>query len=75
MVLLCLLIINPFRWIYQLILSEDANFKMKGRNTSSRADDPTLGPGWAYMVASDEYLQHLSQYVNQDEVRRQFYLV
>ncbi|KAJ7194745.1 hypothetical protein GGX14DRAFT_537360 [Mycena pura] len=56
------------RWIYQLMLSEDANFKMKGRATSSREKDPTLGPGYAYMVASDAYLEHLSKYMEEDEI-------
>ncbi|KAJ7833212.1 hypothetical protein B0H14DRAFT_3087705 [Mycena olivaceomarginata] len=40
-------------WKYQLMVSEDANFKMKGRAMSTRANDLTLGPGWACMVASD----------------------
>lgn len=51
------------------MVSEDANFKMKGRATSTRAKDPTLGPGWACMVASDSYLEHLAKYIDQDEVR------
>ncbi|KAF8131729.1 hypothetical protein K438DRAFT_1911926 [Mycena galopus ATCC 62051] len=55
-------------WIYRLLVSEDANFKMKGRDCSSREKDPTLGPGWAYMVASDTYLKHLIKYVEQDEI-------
>ncbi|KAJ7078696.1 hypothetical protein B0H15DRAFT_924758 [Mycena belliarum] len=55
-------------WIHQMILSEDANFKMKGRATSSRAADPTLGPGFAYVVASDGYLTHLAKYINEDEI-------
>ncbi|KAJ7178448.1 hypothetical protein C8R43DRAFT_1084402 [Mycena crocata] len=55
-------------WIYRLLLSEDANFKMKGRDRSSRAKDPTLGPGWAYMVASDAYLKYLVDHFHQDEI-------
>ncbi|KAJ7126583.1 hypothetical protein C8R43DRAFT_1090313 [Mycena crocata] len=55
-------------WLYQLILSEDANFKMKGRAASTRAKDPTLGPGYAYMVAHDKYLTHLAKYVHEDEI-------
>ncbi|KAJ7761170.1 hypothetical protein DFH07DRAFT_957248 [Mycena maculata] len=55
-------------WIYRLMLSEDANFKMKGRDRSSRAKDPTLGPGWAYMVASDAYLRFLVKHVEDDEI-------
>jgi hypothetical protein len=56
-------------WIYRLMLSKDANFKLKGRDRSSREKDPTLGPGWAYMVANDDYLKHLSKSVAEDEVR------
>jgi hypothetical protein len=41
---------------------------MKGRNTSTREDNPTLGPGYAYMVANDAYLKHLAKYVETDEV-------
>ncbi|KAJ6461985.1 hypothetical protein C8R47DRAFT_993232 [Mycena vitilis] len=55
-------------WIYRLMLSKDANFKLKGRDRSSRDKDPTLGPGWAYMVANDAYLKHLSKYVSEDEI-------
>ncbi|KAJ7169308.1 hypothetical protein C8R43DRAFT_876185 [Mycena crocata] len=55
-------------WLYQLMLSEDANFKMKGRDVSSRAKDPTLGPGFAYMVHNEEYLKHLSNHVTEDEI-------
>ncbi|KAJ7500477.1 hypothetical protein B0H11DRAFT_1678380, partial [Mycena galericulata] len=55
-------------WIYRMLLSQDANFKMKGRDRSSRAKDPTLGPGWAYMVASDAYLQFLVKHIDEDEI-------
>ncbi|KAJ7494558.1 hypothetical protein B0H11DRAFT_1716969 [Mycena galericulata] len=55
-------------WIYRLMLSEDANFKMKGRDRSSRQKDPTLGPGWAYMVASDAYLEYLVKHIDEEEI-------
>ncbi|KAJ7896185.1 hypothetical protein B0H13DRAFT_1885266 [Mycena leptocephala] len=55
-------------WIYRMMLSQDANFKLKGRDRSSREKDPTLGPGWAYMVASDAYLKHLAKFVAEDEI-------
>ncbi|KAJ7829807.1 hypothetical protein B0H14DRAFT_2593769 [Mycena olivaceomarginata] len=35
---------------------------------SSRDKDPTLGPGWAYMVASDGYLKFLAQHIHEDEI-------
>jgi hypothetical protein len=52
-----------------MMVSEDANFKMKGRDRSSRDKDPTLGPGWAYMVASNKYLSFLVKNIEEDEVR------
>ncbi|KAK6996428.1 CxC2 domain-containing protein [Favolaschia claudopus] len=55
-------------WIYRQFVSEDANFKMKGRAQSTRENDPTLGPGWAYMVASDSYLKFLAEHIDEDEI-------
>ncbi|KAG6825395.1 hypothetical protein H0H92_003827 [Tricholoma furcatifolium] len=55
-------------WLYQLILSQDANFRLKNRLRSTDDKDPALGPGFAYFVASDEYLRHLANYVDQDEI-------
>lgn len=37
-------------------------------STASNAVDPSLGPGFAYFVKSDEYLAHLSKYIDQEEV-------
>ncbi|KAF8223547.1 hypothetical protein L208DRAFT_1316269 [Tricholoma matsutake] len=54
--------------LYSLILSQDANFCLKGHMRSSDAVDPSLGPGFAYFVKSNEYLAHLSKYIDQDEV-------
>jgi hypothetical protein len=51
-----------------MMVSEDVNFKMKGHDRSSRDKDPTLGPGWAYMVASNEYLSYLVKHIQEDEV-------
>ncbi|KAJ7191702.1 hypothetical protein GGX14DRAFT_537830 [Mycena pura] len=55
-------------WLYQLLLSEDANFKMKGRATSTRERDPTLGPGFAYMVENSAYMKHLANYTDDEEI-------
>lgn len=57
-----------FRWLYGLILVEDANFKQKARLRSKDDRDPALGPGWATFVANEAYLNHLATYVHQDEV-------
>jgi hypothetical protein len=54
------------------MVSEDANFKMKGCDCSSWEKDPTLGLGWVYMVASNEYLSYLVKYIHEDEVRQFF---
>ncbi|KAG6824771.1 hypothetical protein H0H92_005865 [Tricholoma furcatifolium] len=55
-------------WLYRLILSQDANFRLKNRLRSSEEKDPTLGPGFAYFLSSDEYLSHLSKYIAEDEI-------
>lgn len=55
-------------WLYSVILSQDANFRLKNRLRSSHDADPALGPGYAYFVRGDEYANHLLDYVNQDEV-------
>ncbi|KAJ7190917.1 hypothetical protein GGX14DRAFT_537939 [Mycena pura] len=54
-------------WLYQLLLSQDANFKMKGRNTSTRERDPMLGPGFAYVVAHESYMEHLSKCTHEED--------
>jgi hypothetical protein len=54
------------------MLSEDANFRLRNRLRSSDERDPSLGPGFAYFVASDGYLEHISKYVDQDEVSQCF---
>ncbi|KAF4582638.1 hypothetical protein EYR40_002561 [Pleurotus pulmonarius] len=56
------------RWLYGLILQEDANFKQKSRLRSADNRDPALGPGWATFVAGDTYFDHLSKYVDPEEV-------
>ncbi|KAG6819393.1 hypothetical protein H0H93_012240 [Arthromyces matolae] len=48
-------------WLYQLILSQDANFRLKNRLRSSNEKDPSLQPGFAYFVSDDNYLSHLAK--------------
>ena len=57
-----------FRWLYSLILAEDANFKQKSRLRSCDSRDPALGPGWATFVNDDAYHDHLSKQADVDEV-------
>ncbi|KAJ8690141.1 hypothetical protein PTI98_011599 [Pleurotus ostreatus] len=56
------------RWLYGLILQEDANFKQKSWLRSADNRDPALGPGWATFVAGDTYFDHLSKYVDPEEI-------
>lgn len=55
-------------WLYSLILSQDANFCLKSRLRSAGDKDPSFGPGFAYFVENGEYMRHLVNYVDQEEV-------
>ncbi|KAL0948665.1 hypothetical protein HGRIS_010468 [Hohenbuehelia grisea] len=55
-------------WLYRLIVAQDANFRLKNRLRSSDKRDPSLNPGFAYFVADDVYLAHLSKYITQEEI-------
>ncbi len=48
------------RWMYQLFLSLDANFRLKRRKVSTDANDPTLNNGCAYIVAPEAYKAFLT---------------
>ncbi|KAG6835804.1 hypothetical protein H0H93_014501 [Arthromyces matolae] len=55
------------RFLYQLILCMDANFRLKNQLVSSFSSDPGLGTGWAYMVPRATYEEYLkSQATAQD---------
>jgi hypothetical protein len=56
------------RWLYSLMVAEDANFKQKSRMRADDEKDPPLGPGWATFVNDRSYRDHISKYANQDEV-------
>ncbi|KAK7055702.1 CxC2 domain-containing protein [Favolaschia claudopus] len=49
------------RFIYALFLAMDANFRMKRKDVSSEADDPSLGDGIAFFAKVGEYMQHLEK--------------
>lgn len=55
-----------FRWRYTLFLAQDANFRLKSRFHKD-SKDPTLGPGLAYFVNNEEYLEYLAKHIDQDE--------
>ena len=61
-------VLTRFRWLYSLILAEDANFKQKARARSNIKKDPPLGPGWGTFVENEAYLRHISTAPNKTEV-------
>ena len=54
------------RWLNTLILSMDANFKLKSKERGIR--DPELAPGWSYFVHEEQYQEFLKNHVDQPEV-------
>ncbi|KAG6819140.1 hypothetical protein H0H93_014961 [Arthromyces matolae] len=55
------------RFLYQLVLCMDANFRLKNQLVSSFSSDPGLGIGWAYMVPRQPYEDYVkSQATAQD---------
>ncbi|KZV59848.1 hypothetical protein PENSPDRAFT_537814, partial [Peniophora sp. CONT] len=50
----------PFQWMYRVILSLDANFRLSNRLTrSTQRTDPNLTEGKAYMVPEEDYAAHI----------------
>ncbi|KAJ7850849.1 hypothetical protein B0H13DRAFT_2360511 [Mycena leptocephala] len=47
------------RFLYILFLALDACFRLKRRLVSSELKDPSLGPGWGYVVENAAYREHL----------------
>lgn len=60
--------LNSRRWIYALIITLDANFKLKLKNKGIQ-NDPPLGDGWGNWVASLPYRAYVKKYGHQVEVR------
>jgi hypothetical protein len=56
----------PYRWLYTLYLSADANYKCALKDKGLR--DIHLAPGWAYMLQEARYLTHLADYVDEPPV-------
>lgn len=56
------------RFLYALTICVDACFRFKNRLRSSDAKDPTLGPGWSYMIDHGPYQEHIKKYANEEEV-------
>jgi hypothetical protein len=47
------------RFLYQLYVAIDANFKLKAKNRGANA--VTLSDGYAYIVQETDYTNHLSK--------------
>jgi len=56
------------RWLYSLIVAQDANFKQKARIRVNDNQDTPLGPGWATFVNDGDYQEHIRNHSSQDEV-------
>jgi hypothetical protein len=58
------------RFLYALFLALDANFRMKRKDVSSEADDPSLGDGIAFFSQVEAYMAHLEKHWDlEQEVR------
>lgn len=55
------------RWLYQLYLGIDANFRLKRRDVSTDATDPGLNHGYAYFVEEIAYKQYLEMHGKSDQ--------
>ncbi|KAJ7811904.1 hypothetical protein B0H14DRAFT_3090558 [Mycena olivaceomarginata] len=50
------------RFLYALFLALDANFRMKRKDVSTEADDPSLGDGIAFFSHVEEYMKHVEEH-------------
>ncbi|EMD32481.1 hypothetical protein CERSUDRAFT_58620 [Gelatoporia subvermispora B] len=50
------------RWLYQLFIAMDANFRLRRKAVSSDEKDPGLNHGYAYFVEEHAYKRHLAMY-------------
>ncbi|KAL0954278.1 hypothetical protein HGRIS_005406 [Hohenbuehelia grisea] len=55
------------RWLYTLIVAQDANFRLKNRLRGADDKDPMLGPGFSYFVDPGAYAEYISQAVDHTE--------
>jgi hypothetical protein len=53
---------QEFRYLHQLFLALDANFRLKRRDVSGEDKDPSYSLGWAYFVPEIAYRAHLKKY-------------
>jgi len=54
-------------WLYSLIVTADANYKMKLKEKGIE-NDPPLGDGWGHFAPTGPYNDYVKQYGHQIEV-------
>jgi hypothetical protein len=59
--------LNSVRWKYRLILTVDANFRMKNKERNTQ-DMPALGDGWAHFVPEKPYMEHVQRWGSEEYV-------
>jgi hypothetical protein len=57
--------------LYNLILTVDANFRLKRKDRSTK-NDHALGSGLGYWVPDDGYRAHIAKFGHQEEVKLRF---
>ena len=62
------------RWLYILIITIDANFRMKLKEKGI-LNDPALGDGWAHWTRSQPYRAYVAKYGHQVEVNHEIMLL
>ena len=50
------------RWLYAGFIAINANFRLKCKNDSNNAMDPSLSCGWTYFVGDTEYKTFLNEH-------------
>lgn len=60
--LFCCLMADVLRWLYQLFVGMDANFRLKRLVVSNDDRDPGLNQGTAYVVEETAYKKFLEHY-------------
>lgn len=67
----CTSLTSRYRWLYFLILTIDANFRLKNKERKTVNDSP-LGDGWGHWVPRGPYQEYIQKYGYQAEVCPRF---
>ncbi|KAJ7061126.1 hypothetical protein C8F01DRAFT_1288320 [Mycena amicta] len=61
------LVARSHQYLYKLMISVDANFRLKNRIRANERQDPALGEGKGYFVETKAYKEHLKTYIPEKE--------